>query len=97
MVKEVNGGSNASYAIRFAASFPNMAMVLSGMSDMAQMEDNLSAMRDFRPLDETELEAVRHLPRSESGALHGLPLLRGGKRVPQRHPYPGYVRLSQCP
>jgi len=44
------GGSNASYALRFAASFPNMAMVLSGMSSMEQMEDNLSAMRDFVPL-----------------------------------------------
>ena len=56
--RELNGGSNASYAIRFAASFPNMAMVLSGMSDMAQMEDNLSAMKDFRPLDGAEMVAV---------------------------------------
>ena len=71
MVKEVNGGSNASYAIRFAASFPNMAMVLSGMNDMAQMEDNLSAMRDFRPLNETELEAVRQV----CGIFRGLNLV----------------------
>ena len=56
--RELNGGSNASYAIRFAASFPNMAMVLSGMSNMAQMEDNLSAMKDFRPLEQTEMQAV---------------------------------------
>jgi predicted aldo/keto reductase-like oxidoreductase len=61
VLRDLNGGSNASYAIRFAASFPNMAMVLSGMSDMAQMEDNLSAMKDFRPLDETELAAVRRV------------------------------------
>ena len=57
--RDLNGGSNASYALRFAASFPDMAMVLSGMSDMAQMEDNLSAMRDFVPLNDTEREAVR--------------------------------------
>lgn len=57
--RELKGGSNASYAIRFAASFPNMAMVLSGMSNMAQMEDNISAMKDFRPLDETEIQAVK--------------------------------------
>ena len=59
--RELNGGSNASYAIRFAASFPNMAMVLSGMSNMAQMEDNLSAMKDFRPLDEREMQAVKNV------------------------------------
>ena len=59
ILRDLHGGSNASYAIRFAASFPNMAMVLSGMSNMDQMQDNLSAMKDFRPLDETELAAVR--------------------------------------
>ena len=59
ILRDLNGGSNASYALRFAASFPNMAMVLSGMSDMAQMQDNLSAMRDFVPLNDKEKEAVR--------------------------------------
>ena len=59
ILRDLNGGSNASYAIRFAASFPNMTMVLSGMSDMAQMEDNLSAMTDFKPLDHKEMEAVQ--------------------------------------
>ena len=59
ILRDLNGGSNASYAIRFAASFPNMAMVLSGMSNMTQMQDNISAMREFRPLDEKEMEAVR--------------------------------------
>ena len=58
ILRELHGGSNASYALRFAASFPNMAMVLSGMSNMAQMEDNLSAMKDFVPLSENEMEAV---------------------------------------
>ncbi len=54
----LNGGSNASYAIRFAAGFPNMCMTLSGMSTLAQMRDNLSFMRDFRPLDTAECAAV---------------------------------------
>ena len=58
ILRSLNGGSNASYAIRFAASFPNMAMVLSGMSNISQMQDNLSAMKDFKALDEKELEAV---------------------------------------
>ena len=59
ILRDLNGGSNASYAIRFAASFPNMAMVLSGMSDMAQMQDNAGAMKDFKSLDETEMAAVQ--------------------------------------
>ena len=56
--RDLNGGSNASYAIRFAASFPNMAMVLSGMSNMEQMQDNLTAMKDFVPLSDKEMTAV---------------------------------------
>ena len=58
ILRELGGGSNASYAIRFAVSFPNMSMVLSGMSNMQQMTDNISSMRNFKPLDEKELEAI---------------------------------------
>jgi len=55
---ELNGCSNAGYAIRFAAGFDNVAMVLSGMSNLEQMEDNISFMKDFKPLNEAEMEAV---------------------------------------
>lgn len=55
----LNGGSYASYAIRFAAGFDNVFMVLSGMSTFEQMQDNLSYMKDFKPLDEKEQEAVK--------------------------------------
>ena len=50
--------SYASYAIRFAASFPQIFMVLSGMSNFEQMEDNVSFMENFEPLNESEMEGV---------------------------------------
>lgn len=57
----LKGGSSASYAIRFAAGFDGMMMVLSGMSNMEQMEDNVGFMEEFRPLSEQEREAVNRV------------------------------------
>ena len=57
-------GSPASYAVRFAAGFPQVAMVLSGMSNEGQMADNLATMTDFVPLSDDEhrnIEKVRAL------------------------------------
>ncbi len=54
----LNGGSNASYALRFAAGFEGMRMVLSGMSTLEQMQDNVSFMKDFQPLNAAEREAI---------------------------------------
>jgi len=54
----LNGGSYASYAIRFAAGFDNVMMVLSGMGNMEMMTDNISYMKDFRPLDAEEHAAI---------------------------------------
>ncbi len=58
VLRDLNGGSNASYAIRFAATPPMMSTVLSGMSNMEQMLDNISAMKDFKPVSEKENEAL---------------------------------------
>ena len=50
--------SVASWAIRFAANLEGVITVLSGMSDMAQMNDNLSYMTDLEPFSDEEKAAV---------------------------------------
>ncbi|MDY6181410.1 MAG: aldo/keto reductase [Candidatus Faecousia sp.] len=57
----LKGGSYASYAIRFAASQEGVMMVLSGMGNMDMMRDNVSYMRDFKPLDDREQKAVEEV------------------------------------
>ena len=56
--EELGSASNASYAIRFAAGFENNRVVLSGMSNIEQMRDNISFMSDFKPLSDKEAAAV---------------------------------------
>ena len=50
--------SVASWAIRFAASVDNTVMVLSGMSNTRQVQDNVSYMKNFKPLSANESKAV---------------------------------------
>lgn len=53
-----NGMSYASWALRYVASLDNLLAVLSGMSSLEQMKDNLSFMKDFKPLSEEEYEVI---------------------------------------
>ena len=56
--KEDNGLSYSSWAVRYVASLDNILAVLSGMSSLEQMEDNLSYMKDFKPLTDHEREVI---------------------------------------
>ena len=57
----LRGGSNASFALRFAAGFDNMMMVLSGMSTIGQMQENISFMADPEKLNDEETAAVNRV------------------------------------
>lgn len=64
--------SFASWAVRFAASLDGIITVLSGMSNIEQMKDNISYMKDFTPLNDKEKAAI----------LRAQSVLSGDKAIP---------------
>ncbi|MDR0676421.1 MAG: aldo/keto reductase [Elusimicrobiota bacterium] len=50
--------STASWAIRYAASLPNVTTVLSGMSNIDQLQDNIKTMTNFKPLSDQERNVI---------------------------------------
>ena len=93
----VGTGSYASYAVRYAASFEGVFMVLSGMSNYEQLADNVSYMKDFQPFTSAEYKAVEtragDFETAGQHSLYGLPLLCAG--LPEAYSHPRPVRLLQ--
>jgi predicted aldo/keto reductase-like oxidoreductase len=58
-LKAVNpDASVASWAMRYVGEMPAISVVLSGMSNMEQVRDNLKTFEDFKPFSETETAAI---------------------------------------
>ena len=56
--KKLGDATPVSYALRYAASYPEVFMVLSGMGNMNMMSENIRTMSEFVPLNESEIEAT---------------------------------------
>ena len=63
--------SAASWAVRFAADLEGIITVLSGMSNIEQMKDNLSYMKDFNGLSNTQTKVLA----KAQEALNSIPLI----------------------
>ncbi len=55
------------WAFRFLQSIPNVVVVLSGMSDLAQTADNIATFSDERPLDAGEMEVLLEIAKGMTG------------------------------
>lgn len=53
-----NNASCASCAIKFAASLEGIITVLSGMSDINQMQDNVSYIKDFKKMSQSDMQVI---------------------------------------
>lgn len=61
--------SIASYALRWVGSLPNVKVVLSGMSCMEQLEDNLSTFQSFTPLSQAEAAEIEDIVAALKGRI----------------------------
>jgi predicted aldo/keto reductase-like oxidoreductase len=87
--------SAASWALRFAASLENVMVVLSGMSTLEQMNDNIAFMRELAPLNKEEEAVIKKAAGIISGNI-AIPCTGCAYCVegcPQKIPIPRYFTL----
>ena len=56
ILKQLGSDSQAAYAIRYAANYPEVSMVLSGMGNTDMIKDNIKAVKNFDGFSESELK-----------------------------------------
>lgn len=83
--------SAASFALRWVGSLPNVKVILSGMSTMEQVDDNLKTFSPFRPLSEAEKETVREVVSVINGRVQN-----GCTGCRYCMPCPAGVNIPEC-
>lgn len=58
---EYNNNSPASWALRWVGSLPGVRVILSGMNEMEQIEDNIRTFDDFQPLNHEEYQRIEEV------------------------------------
>ncbi len=58
-----------SWAFRFLQGLPNVHMILSGMSNMEQMQDNIKTFEERKPLTEKETEMLLEIAESMKNSI----------------------------
>ncbi|MCL2633259.1 MAG: aldo/keto reductase [Oscillospiraceae bacterium] len=76
-----NEMSPASYAIRWVASLPKVVCVLSGMSNMEHVRDNVKTMQEFKPISDGEQEFIDDVVRKHL-LMDNIPCTACGYCVP---------------
>lgn len=62
MFRELDpAASVASFALRWVGTLPNIKVILSGMSTMEQVQDNLATFADFKPLSKKESDTIQEI------------------------------------
>ena len=85
------GATASSWALRYAGSFDNVKVVLSGMSTMEQVEDNLRTFKDFKPLSEEEYALVEDVADTLKGRVQN-----GCTNCRYCMPCPAGVDIPRC-